>query len=58
MKMTPERAAQINQWLVDFNAIQHRNTDEAGWIALKLSCTKQQAARFIEQAQRLTVGEK
>lgn len=53
MAMTKDRAAMIRDWLRDFAALASKNTDEVGWIMLKLSCSRLKAARTIEQAKRV-----
>jgi hypothetical protein len=32
--------------------MQYKAVDEAGWIALKFSCSRERAAKYIEQARR------
>lgn len=51
--MTAERVRQILSWLEDHKVMTdtYRTTiEEEDWIAFKLSCTREQARRFIEQA--------
>ena len=51
--MTAERASQIMEWLMTFNSLERKNTDEIGWVALKLSCTREQAERLIMKARKV-----
>lgn len=37
-----------------FGAIQHKATDEVGWLAFKLGCTRSQAAAAISWAREKT----
>jgi hypothetical protein len=48
--MTADRRMLILSFLEQFNRLERQNTDETGWIALKLSCTRAQAGKIIEQA--------
>lgn len=52
-KMTADRAATILRRLESFAKLERQNTDEVGWIALAYSVTRPQAAKMIEEAQRL-----
>jgi hypothetical protein len=48
-----ERNVLIRQWLRDYDAIRipdHQTRDRIGWIALKLSCSRADAERYITDA--------
>lgn len=45
-----EKIAFVKQTLENFAKIERKHTDEAGWIALKLSCSRDVAERLIEKA--------
>lgn len=53
MAMTKDRAELILGWLKDLDALATKNTDDAGWIMLKLSCSRLKAARTIDEAKRV-----
>lgn len=47
---TADRLALVRDFLASFARLERRATDEAGWIALKLSCSRHEAERLIERA--------
>lgn len=51
--MKREEAQSIVRSLERFNDLQHKATDEVGWIALRYSCTRTKAERMIAQAREL-----
>ena len=48
--MTKDRARLILEFLAGFDALERKSTDQAGWIALKLSVTQAEAEKLIRQA--------
>jgi hypothetical protein len=44
-----EQDAYIRRQLAFFRQIPHTSGDDAGWLALKLSCSHRQATRLIAQ---------
>jgi hypothetical protein len=53
MKCSTKRIAKLNlvlDFLTQFKAIEFKNTDEQGWIARKLGCTRIQAIKLIHDA--------
>lgn len=53
MAMTKDRAELIRNWLKDLAGLPNPATDEAGWIALKLSCSRAKAQKTIDEAKRV-----
>lgn len=51
--MKPEQARTILGMLESFRKIDRPACDEVDWVALKLSCTRAQAAKKIEQAKTI-----
>jgi len=51
-KPEQKRRELVRAFLEDFARLERKNTDEVGWIALKFSTTRDQAARLIEEARR------
>jgi hypothetical protein len=48
----PDRIAYVREFLKQFEALTpaRRQTDAIGWIALKLSCSREQAEKWVREA--------
>ena len=51
--MRKDEAQDIMDRLASFEKIEHKATDEAGWIALAYSCSRGQAEKKIEKAKAI-----
>jgi hypothetical protein len=51
--MTKEKAKDILSMLDGFAKLEHKSTDEVGWIQCKFSCTRARALRMVEQAREI-----
>ena len=48
--MSSERLNQVREFLAQYATLQPPACDEIGWLMLKLSCTRQEAARLVGRA--------